>query len=160
MNRSASLLALGALLLGGCDLCGDDPDCSGTIEPIGGHIEDFSLDDAPPEGVSVRGPRVCDGAALDAYAVDLVLSGSAVADAGGWMVDRLRPALQEREVFTGWGLSDCYPNNVALIVHDWADAEAAAQIAHELATEDDVTVSVLIAVEALAVPCAETTCEA
>ncbi|MEM6294983.1 MAG: hypothetical protein AAGA54_27170 [Myxococcota bacterium] len=153
MRRLA--LALGIVLtLPACDLCDDDADCGG-IAPITGDASDLSVLDAVPEGATVRAPRPCDDADLEAYALDLIHAGGTVADNGAWMVDRLRPALDDRRLYTGWGSSACYPRNIALIVDDWAEANEIAELAFELAAEDDVTVSVHIAIEEQAIPCAQ-----
>lgn len=143
------------LSLAGCELCDESNDCTGGFVPIAGDRADFSLDQDPPANATVREPRVCEDAYDEAHAIDVLVFGEETVDASRWMVDELRPLLAMRGVNSGWGFSDCYENTISIIVHDWGEAQEIGETTIELATEQDVTVSVHITVESMPIYCAD-----
>lgn len=164
MFRSISIL-IGLVLTGGCGLieraaCGEP--CESGIVAAAGDPSDFTLAGYEEDGASVSDAQPCEDED-DVFVTTIETTGDD-APVGTWISDRVAPELQARGLSVSRALGACVSFEsegalgLRLGTNDWADLDPIAQTVLDLAAEDDVAVSVVVAVEPEILACADVGC--
>lgn len=162
----ALVCSLGLGVFPGCGAferwaCGEP--CRAENSPAQGTQADFTLAEQPDLGASVSAPFVCDTVGeFETFAATVETHGTDVEiDRDMWIVDRLIPALEARQLYVGQQFADCGPSGdriPALVSADWALLDAITRTIIETAEEDDVAVEVLLVVEPRLGACPDEAC--
>lgn len=147
------------------NLACDDP-CQGSTEPSRGEPADFTHAGRDDETATITTPVACDDYGdLRSHVAMVTTHGSDTeVDFGDWVLERLVPELQARELHVGRGIVQCpligETIDYGLITDDWQKLDAVAQTVLDVAAEDDVAIEISLEVEPVMILCPADDCGA
>jgi hypothetical protein len=171
MDRLSTIVAFTSLLASGCGLieraaCGEP--CEGGIEPADGEPEDFTLAGLVDEDATITEPAICEADEdLEVFVFHIQTHGeNTEVDSSEWVFDRLIPALRDGDgPMPGYGLGKCAglerapeEDGLRLYVTDWGQLDPLTMAVLDRVREDDVAVTVTIAVEPNIIACPDIGC--